>query len=206
MKRLLVSLALAVAVAVAAVAITYSTVPDHTTDATHFDTLIVLGYPCRSDGSPSPEQRERVLEAVREFKAGRAGHMIVTGSAAHNRFVEAESMARLAEEQGIPAEDVVVEPQARNTIENVYYSDKIMQANGWKTAEVVSSASHLPRSGLILSRYRFGWRTHAAPWPAEYSWWRVALTFAYEAQGTTALRWFGFAPSKFLPATQTTSS
>jgi hypothetical protein len=34
------------------------------------DTLIVLGCPANPDGSPTPEQRERVLEAVREFKKG----------------------------------------------------------------------------------------------------------------------------------------
>ena len=30
-------------------------------------------------------------------------------------------------------------------------------------SEVVSSASHLPRTGLILSRLPLEWRTHAAP-------------------------------------------
>ena len=200
MKRLLLGVLAAIVIVIAAVVVTYTTVPDHTTDATHFDTLIVLGYPSEADGRPTPEQRERVLEAVQEFKAGRAKHMIVSGAAAHNRFVEAESMARLAEEQGVPVEAVVVEGQARNTIENVFYSDRIMQAHGWKTAEVISSPGHLPRSGLILSHYDFGWRTHAARWPGEYPWWRVALAYAYEAEGTTALRWFGFRPSKFLPA------
>ena len=39
----------------------YITIPTHNTAATHFDTLIVLGYPANSDGTPSPEQRERVL-------------------------------------------------------------------------------------------------------------------------------------------------
>lgn len=187
------------ALAIAASLITYTTVPDHTIDARRFDTLIVLGYPCEADGRPSPEQRERVMEAVREFKAGRAGHVIVTGAAAHNRFVEAESMGRLAEEQGIPAADVVVEPGARNTIENVFYSNQIMLAHGWKTAEVISSASHLPRSGLILAHYSFGWRTHAARWPGEYPWWRVAAAYEFEAMATTKLRWFGFGRSKFLP-------
>ena len=135
MNGLRLGLLAGLAIVIVAVVITYRTVPDRTTDATHFDTLIVLGSPCEPDGAPSPEQRERVLEGVREMKAGRSDHMIVTGGAAHNRFVEAESMARLAEAQGVPADDVSIEPQARNTIENVFYSYSIMQAHDWKTAE-----------------------------------------------------------------------
>jgi uncharacterized SAM-binding protein YcdF (DUF218 family) len=177
----------------------YETVPTHTTNAARFDTLIVLGCPADPDGKASPEQRERVLEAVREFKAGRAGHMIVTGGAVHNAWNEAATMARVAEAAGVPAADIVVEGRARNTIENVFYSERIMQEQGWTSAEVVSSPSHLPRAALILEHYRFGWRTQAAPWPREYTWWRIAPYYVREAAGTTVLRWFGFGREPFLP-------
>ena len=53
----------------------FITVPFRNTLATHFDSLIVLGYRSNPDGTPSPEQRERVLEAaVREYKNGVAPH------------------------------------------------------------------------------------------------------------------------------------
>jgi hypothetical protein len=38
-----------------------------------------------------------------------------------------------------------------------------MKAHGWRSVEVISSAYHLPRAGLILSRTSLEWRTHAAP-------------------------------------------
>jgi uncharacterized SAM-binding protein YcdF (DUF218 family) len=133
------------------------------------DTLIVLGCPTRGDGSPTPEQRERVMEGVREFKKGSSSHIIMTGSAAHNRFVEAHAMAMLAEANGVPASAVVEEDQALDTIQNIYYSDKIMRANGWHTAEVISSPYHLPRTALILRHYpHLQWETHPAQWPPEY--------------------------------------
>jgi len=72
-------------------------------------------------------------------------------------------MARIAEAQGIPASAIFQETQAEDTIQNACYSVRIMQAHGWKSAEVVSSASHLPRAGLIFSRLPVEWRTHAAP-------------------------------------------
>jgi uncharacterized SAM-binding protein YcdF (DUF218 family) len=200
MKAALKGLASVLLIGIALVTGTYLTVPTHSTDATHFDVLIVLGYPSDDDGKPSPEQRARVMEAVREFKAGRAEHLIMTGAAAHNRWVEAESMARTAEQEGVPTEDIVVEPRAGNTIENIYYSQQIMQDRGWTSAEVVSSPSHLPRAGLILQHYSFGWRTHAASWPDGYSMVRIAAIYVHEMQLTAKLRWFGFSWSQFLPA------
>ena len=63
---------------------TYETTSRGNTEQRHFDTIIVLGSPADPDGQPSVEQRERVMEAVREFQKGRADHLIVTGGAAHN--------------------------------------------------------------------------------------------------------------------------
>lgn len=182
-----------------AVIVTYRTVPAQNTVLTHFDVLIVLGSPADPDGKASPEERERVLEGVREFKAGRAGHIIVTGGAVHNEWNEGRTMAPLALAAGVPTEDLIVEPYARNTIENIFYCHKIMERQGWSSAEVVSSPSHLPRAGLILEHYNFRWRTHAAKWPVEYNWRRKAPYYLKEAVGTTILRWFGYKETAFMP-------
>ena len=37
------------------------------------------------------------IKILREYERGVASHLIVTGAAAHNRFVEAEVMARVAQ-------------------------------------------------------------------------------------------------------------
>ena len=50
-----------------------------------------------------------------------------------------------------------------DTIQNACYAVRIMKAHGWRSAEVVSSASHLPRAGIIFSELPLEWRTHAAP-------------------------------------------
>jgi uncharacterized SAM-binding protein YcdF (DUF218 family) len=91
--------------------------------------------------------------------------------------VEAEVMARVAEAQGIPAGAIVEERTARNTMENTCDSLRIMRNHGWESAEVISSASHLPRTGLILSRLPMEWRTHAAPsLEPEGTWSQGAMT------------------------------
>src|SRR5580704_7640720 len=169
LRKLLTAIFALVLLAIAIAVVVYQGIPTHNTDLTHFDTIIVLGTPANPDGSPSPEQRERTLEGVREFKAGIAPRLILTGGAAHNQFVEAHVMAALAIAQGVPADAIIEEDQAQNTIQNIFYSQRIMAAHQWTSAEVVSSPSHLPRTALILEHFPLAWRTEPAPWPPEYT-------------------------------------
>jgi uncharacterized SAM-binding protein YcdF (DUF218 family) len=181
----------------------YRAIPTGNTRLTRFDTLIVLGTPCRPDGTSSPEQRERVLEGVREFRAGVAKYMIVTGGAAHNQFYEADCMRRTAIEQGVPPDAVVEERQAQDTIQNIWFSKQIMDAHGWRSAEVVSSPSHLPRTALILERYKgkdaFAWKTHASQWPSEFTREQIVEHYAGEMKGCWRLTHQGFAKNRWLP-------
>jgi uncharacterized SAM-binding protein YcdF (DUF218 family) len=197
--RVLAGFALLVILSIVVVFATYETVPTHKGNLAHFDTIIVLGSPALLNGQPSPEERERVTEAVKEFKAGRAGHMVLSGGAAANHFVEGQVMATLAEAEGVPAEGIVIEGQSQNTIQNIYFSNRIMEQKGWTSAEVVSSPSHLPRAGLILEHYHFQWMEHAAHWPPEFSRRWIATIYAEEIAETMVLRWHGFPPTPFLP-------
>ena len=197
--------AIALAIALFMVGI-YLTIPTHNTAATHFDTLIVLGYPANADGTPSPEQRERVLEGVREYKAGVAPYIIMTGAAAHNQYIEADVMAELARSQGVPASAILEDVQAQNTIQNIYYSARIMHDQGWNSAEIISSPSHLPRAAMIVNTFNvdqpslyINWRTHAAHWPPEYSIFREAALYIGEARNCLILRFNGFPSTRFLP-------
>jgi uncharacterized SAM-binding protein YcdF (DUF218 family) len=137
--------------------------PTSNTSLTRFDAIIVLGTPADRDGNPTPEMLARVTEGVHEYERGVAPRLILSGAAAHNRFMEAQVMAATAHAQGIPNSAIFVEPQAMDTIQNACYSERIMKAHGWRSAEVVSSASHLPRAGIIFSELPLEWRTHAAP-------------------------------------------
>jgi uncharacterized SAM-binding protein YcdF (DUF218 family) len=175
----------------------YRSIPTSNTALTHFDTLIVLGYPCNDDGTPSPEQRERVLESVREYRKGVAAHIIMSGGAAHNRFTEAESMKRLAVSQGVPADAVLVDERAQNTLQNIRNSSQIMAAHDWHSAEVISNPSHIPRAALILEHYPMLWRTHASQWPKEDSLPMVLLTWAYEIRNCWQIHRHGFPPNAF---------
>jgi uncharacterized SAM-binding protein YcdF (DUF218 family) len=200
LRRLFLLAVVCILLYVGAVWVVDRTLPLSNTRATHFDTIIVLGYPVKSDGTARPEMRERVLEGVREYRAGVAPRMILTGGAAHNHYVEAHVMAQLAEAQGVPESAVIEEGQAHDTIQNAYYSVQIMEAHGWHSAEVVSSPSHLRRASLIFGHFPIAWRMQAASWPPEYGFFHRAANEWYEAMDTARLRLTTFPESRFLPA------
>ena len=137
--------------------------PVSNTNQTRFDAIVVLGSPADSDGNPTPEQLARVTEGVREYERDVAPRIIFAGGAAGNRFVEAQVMARAAEAQGIPSSAVFLEPQSRNTMQNACNVLHVMKSHGWDSAEIVTTAQHLPRASLIFDRLPIQWRAHAAP-------------------------------------------
>lgn len=139
------------------------------TSLDHFDVIIVLGTPADSDGNPTPRQLARVTEAVREYERNVAPRIIFTGGAAHNQYIEAGVMARAAEAQGIPESAIFKETESKNTIQNACYTTRMMKAHGWRSAEVISSAAHLPRASLLFKRMPIEFRAHAAPPLAEQS-------------------------------------
>jgi uncharacterized SAM-binding protein YcdF (DUF218 family) len=200
LRKLAITIAILFLVAIAAGALVYRTIPTRNTPVADFHAIIVLGTPANPDGTPSPELRERTLEGVREFDAGVATHIIFTGGPAHNQYVEAHVMAMLARAQGVPANAIIEEDQAQNTIQNIFYSRRIMTIYGWDSAEVISSPSHLPRTALILEHYPIQWSTHPAPWPPEYSIWQRAAHYSVEAEYCLRLRIFGFPTTHFLPS------
>jgi uncharacterized SAM-binding protein YcdF (DUF218 family) len=186
-------------IAIAAAGLNYRSISLQNTALGHFDVIIVLGYPANADGTPSPVQRTRVMEGVQEYRRGVANMLIMTGGAAHNGRVEADTMADFAANQGVPKQGILRERQAQDTIQNAYYSRRLMQARGWKSAEVVSSGSHLPRASLIFQRFPISYRMHAAPDPGEYGPLYAYAAHLYEIRNTARIRLFGFNANRYLP-------
>ncbi|MCC7537645.1 MAG: YdcF family protein [Deltaproteobacteria bacterium] len=113
------------------------------------DAIVVLGCPSEADGSPSRCQTTRADFAVALSSAGLGNRFIVTGAAVANEHVEAESLRSLLIARGVADSDIVLEPLAEHTDENLYYSSRIMQDRGWQSAVVVSDdAGHLVFTGL----------------------------------------------------------
>jgi uncharacterized SAM-binding protein YcdF (DUF218 family) len=185
-------LGIMLATAIASVAIIYFSIPMSDTQQSQFDVILVLGNPANPDGSIGPI-------------AGVAPRLLMTGGGVLNRFVEGQVMQQFARSQGVPDTAVFAEGEARNTIQNAYYSYQIMQAHGWTSALVVSSPTHLRRASLIFSHYPLAWQMHAAPWPPGLPQWKLVWYWCSEAGYTSYGRIFGFPNAgKYLPHTQFT--
>lgn len=137
--------------------------PAGNTQASRFDTLIVLGVPADRDGNPRPTMLSRVNEAVKEYERGIAPRMILTGGLDGRQFREATVMARVAQAEGVPSSAIFLEPEANDTIHNGCYSARIMKAHGWRSAEVIANQPQLARAGIIFSHLPIEWRAHSAP-------------------------------------------
>ena len=171
--------------------------PHGNTERTRFDAILVLGHPAIGESTPDAEAAVRTLEAVHEYQKNIAPIIIVSGGRAHNQFLEAHAMARFAADQGVPQSAILEEDQARNTIENVYFTMQIMKAHHWHSMEVVSEPSHLPRAGFILEHFPVEWRTHASPWPASMGPIGISLRYCAEV-AKLDLRMVGIPRSSYM--------
>ena len=195
-------LGILLATAIACFSIIYFSIPIQDTQQTQFDVILVLGNPAKDDGSIGPEAKSRLLEGIRQYQAGVAPRLLLTGGAVTNRFVEAQVMMQFARSQGVPASALFTEDRSRNTIQSAFYTYQLMQAHDWTSALVVSSPTHIRRASLIFSHYPLAWRMDAAPWPPNYRFWTVLWLWTSEIGYTSYGRVFGFPNAgQYLPHT-----
>lgn len=102
------------------------------------DAIIVLGCPSKDSGAASDCQVARADIAAALYHAGFGRYLITSGGAVKNRFVEAEALRDLLIARGVKKTAIHLEPRAEHTDENIYYSTKIMEAEGSRTALLVS--------------------------------------------------------------------
>jgi uncharacterized SAM-binding protein YcdF (DUF218 family) len=145
-----------------------------------YDVIVVLG-------GPVPAMRRRTAEGVTLYKAGRAPRILMSGRG-RKSVVEAEAMAALARDAGVPMQSIFLEDRSRSTMENASFSARIMRDRGWRTALVVTDALHLPRALLAFRAAGVQARGSAA-WPG----WRREALLAWLAEAVyeaVALPWY----------------
>ncbi len=174
----------------AGVAVCYMTVPKRNAELSHFDALLVLGTPADDDGKPSYSGKWLVDEAVREYRSGRAEHIILTGGPVVNRFAEAHVLAEYAAGLGVPRETLIEDDVSRDTLQNVLQCERLMSARGWRSVEVIGTVEHLPRTAVLMERTDLLWSTHAVPTPGRSTKDIVRHT-AMESIATAVVRVFG---------------
>ncbi len=101
---------------------------------------------------PSGGGIERVEKAVELYREGYGKRLILSGKADDETSPSnAESMYEYALKSGIPADALIQEPYARNTWENITFSDTIIADDETKLL-FVTSAYHMKRLKLIAEK------------------------------------------------------
>ena len=119
------------------------------------DFLIVLGCGLKKDGTPTPLLRGRLGLALRfdreqQEESGRQARFVVSGGQGPDEVqAEAAAMRDYLEEQGVPADRILVEDRSVNTEENMRFSGELMKTvSDDPNAAFFTTNYHVFRAGL----------------------------------------------------------
>ena len=156
------------------------------------DAIVVLGGGVAGAEPPRLEldlsdAADRVLHAVRLYRAGKAPVVIASGRGfawSESITPESHNIKALLQEWSVPAYASVMEAESRNTFENAVYTKSVMDEQGLKTILLVTSALHMKRA---LSVFR-AMGIDAIPSPTDYrTVYRKKLTIRYFLPNIEAL-------------------
>lgn len=113
------------------------------------DALIILGYKC--DGNTiHPLLLERLQTALRLIRLHHYKKIIVTGGkVGTSSKTEAEIMRDFLIDRGIPSRNIVLESEARDTIENLANCKRIFEQEALRDCLIVSNSFHIRRIQFI---------------------------------------------------------
>lgn len=104
-----------------------------------YDAIIVPGFPFDDDeGRMNAFQRWRLFWAHHLYKTGKTRHIIVSGSAVHTPYVEAEIFAKFLVELGVDPHHIIIENKAEHSTENVFYSLELAKLHGFEQVVVAT--------------------------------------------------------------------
>lgn len=126
------------------------------------EAIVVLGGSTRPQDYPRPwvdvlESGDRVLHGAQLYKSGKAPRIIMSGGRIDWKGPsegpsEAEDMAQIALEMGVPAAAIIQETTSLNTFQNAVNVKAILEQEKITKILLVTSALHMPRSLAIFEK------------------------------------------------------
>ena len=113
-----------------------------------YDVVIIPGYP--HDGKEwNAVIKFRLLWALHLYDNKLAKNFIFSGGSVHTPYNEGTIMALYAVKMGIPKENIFIEPRAKHSSENVYYSLKVAEELKFERIAIATD----PVQGFLLTNY-----------------------------------------------------
>ncbi|WP_140920926.1 YdcF family protein [Limnobaculum xujianqingii] len=118
-------------------------------ERTTADVAIVLGAGL-SDGKVTPVFQQRINHGIFLYQNGYVKKLIFTGGFGEgNEHSDAWVAKQYAEQQGVPAQDILYEETSTITQGNIRYAKAIMDDGQYQSAIIVSDPLHMKRAMLI---------------------------------------------------------
>jgi uncharacterized SAM-binding protein YcdF (DUF218 family) len=143
---------------------------------------VIFGAAVQAGGQPSPALRRRIEGAL--FAAGGRSdaRFMPTGGAGKAEFVEAKVIRRILLESGVPAEHIILEPSARNTLQSARLCDALLRAaSDVESVIPCTNPFHIPRCATLLRLQ--GWPVRLVPMPSDLRkvpWWKLLFYWVKE--------------------------
>lgn len=139
-----------------------------------YDAILLLGVELNALDEPTPEMHARVAEAASAYGEGvlkQGGRLIACGGVltGHVRS-EADAMAALLAERGVPRQAILREACSQDTMENMRFAARLLGGAKGKRVLVVTSDYHVLRARMTARRLGFRARTRAARLPHDAAW------------------------------------
>jgi uncharacterized SAM-binding protein YcdF (DUF218 family) len=121
-----------------------------------------FGPRCSQGFVPNPHYNvcleSRINQAVYLYKNHYAPKILMSGGTDMGDTVsEAETMKTIAEKDGIPSTDILIETKSTSTYQNLVYSQKILNSAGLHSAIIVTDPSTNARAGLVASKLHYSY-------------------------------------------------
>ena len=149
---------------------------------------VVLGTQVLSGGRPSRTLEARVRHAAWLYRAGEAGLLIPTGGLGDHPPSEAEVMARILREEGVPEEAVLLEDRAFNTWDSARLVAGMAKKLGVRGVVIVTDPLHCVRT--VAAFRKVGLSAWAEPVYSSPMWRRRWSRRGQFAREIGALTWY----------------
>ena len=143
------------------------------------DAILVLGARVWPGGAPSPTLRRRLLHGVALHRRGQAPRLLLTGGIGPHPPSEASVMRRLALEEGVDDDAILLDEDSTSTLASAIRCAAILRERDLGPVWIVTDRYHLPRSLYLLRRLGVdalgSAPDHRPAGRARIGWWKQVL-------------------------------
>lgn len=115
------------------------------------DAIVVFAGGVGESGQARQGYEERTKYAAELYKAGYAKYLVFSSGYVYV-FEEPKLMQALAVSLGVPKEAIILEEKAKNTYENIKFSNQIIKNHNWRKVLLITSPYNTRRAYLVSKK------------------------------------------------------